>query len=72
MASVLDAFKALSCFPQMGLWALAYLLTDANEMGLQTFRYSILPHRKSWKEAKTYLRAAEINMPLAAMELIRD
>ena len=45
---------------------------DANEMGLQTFRYLILPHRKSWKEAKTYLRGAEINMPLAAMELIRD
>lgn len=45
---------------------------NANEMGLQTFRYSILPHRKSWKEAKTYLRAAELNMPLAAMQLIRD
>lgn len=42
---------------------------DASEMGLQTFRYSILPHGKSWREAETYRRAAEINMPLAAMQL---
>ncbi len=45
---------------------------DANEMGLQTFRYSILPHRQSWKEAETYRRAAEVNMPLAAIQLIGD
>jgi alpha-mannosidase len=43
---------------------------NANEMGLQTFRYSILPHRKSWRESETYRRAAEINMPLKAMQVI--
>ena len=43
---------------------------NANEMGLQTFRYSILPHRKSWRESETYRRAAEINMPLIAMQVI--
>lgn len=42
---------------------------DANELGLHTFRYSILPHRKSWREAETYRRAAEVNLPLIAMQL---
>ncbi len=42
---------------------------DANEMGRHTFRYSILPHRKSWREAETYRRAAEVNMPLVAVQL---
>lgn len=42
---------------------------DAMELGLRTFRYSILPHKKSWKEAETYRRAAEVNMPLVAMQL---
>src|SRR5690606_38977567 len=42
---------------------------DANELGRHTFRYSILPHRKSWREAETYRRAAEVNMPLVAVQL---
>jgi len=42
---------------------------NANETGLQTFKYSVLPHIKSWKEAETYRRGAEVNMPLAAMQL---
>jgi alpha-mannosidase len=42
---------------------------DAMELGPQTFRYSILLHEKSWKEAETYRRAQEVNMPLAAMQL---
>lgn len=42
---------------------------DANEIGVHTYRYSVLPHTKSWKEAETYMRAAEINMPLAAIQL---
>ncbi len=42
---------------------------DANEIGTQTFKYSILPHEKSWKESKTYRRAAEINMSLIAMQI---
>jgi glycosyl hydrolase family 38 len=45
---------------------------NANEMGLQTFRYSIVPHMKSWRETETYRRAAEINMPLAALHVIED
>jgi alpha-mannosidase len=42
---------------------------DASEIGPQTFRYSILPHPKSWKEAETYRRAQEVNMPLVAMQV---
>jgi alpha-mannosidase len=42
---------------------------DASEIGPQTFRYSILPHVKSWKEAETYRRAHEVNMPLVAMQV---
>jgi alpha-mannosidase len=45
---------------------------NAMELGTQTFRYSILPHEKSWKEAETYRHAQEVNMPLAAMQLSKD
>jgi alpha-mannosidase len=45
---------------------------EANEMGLQSFKYSILPHKKTWREAETYRRAAEINMPLSAMQIVAD
>ncbi|NOJ29973.1 MAG: glycoside hydrolase [Nitrososphaeraceae archaeon] len=42
---------------------------NANETGMQTFRYSVLPHEKSWKESETYKRASEINMPLVAVQI---
>lgn len=42
---------------------------DAAEMIPYTFRYSVLPHEKSWKESGTYRRSLEFNMPLIATHL---
>lgn len=42
---------------------------DAAEMVPYTFRYSVLPHEKGWRESSTYRHALEFNMPLIAVHL---
>lgn len=42
---------------------------DAAEMVPYTFRYSVLPHEKGWRESSTYRYAIEFNMPLIAVHL---
>jgi len=42
---------------------------DAAEMVPYTFRYSVLPHEKGWRESGTYRYAIEFNMPLIAVHL---
>jgi alpha-mannosidase len=42
---------------------------DAAEMVPYTFRYSVLPHEKGWRESSTYRSAIEFNMPLIAVHL---
>jgi alpha-mannosidase len=42
---------------------------DAAEMVPYTFRYSVLPHEKGWRESGTYRHALEFNMPLISIHL---
>ena len=42
---------------------------DAAEMRPYSFKYSLLAHEKSWKEASSYRRAMEVNMPLIAIQV---
>jgi alpha-mannosidase len=42
---------------------------DAGEMVPYTFRYSVLPHEKGWRESSTYRHAIEFNYPLIAIHL---
>lgn len=42
---------------------------DAGEMVPYTFRYSVLPHERGWRESSTYRHAIEFNNPLIAIHL---
>ena len=45
---------------------------DAPETRPYTFRYSVLPHVNTWKEAATYRHGMEINMPLIAIQVKKE
>jgi alpha-mannosidase len=42
---------------------------DAAETRPYSFKYSLLAHEKSWREASSYRRAMEVNMPLIAVQV---
>lgn len=41
----------------------------ATDTEINTFIYSIYPHKGDWKEAKVYQRAYELNYPLRAVKV---
>lgn len=42
---------------------------DAAEMRPYSFKYSVLAHDNSWREARSYRRAMEVNMPLISVQV---
>ena len=45
---------------------------DAMEIKKYTFRYSIYPHEKDWKKAKSYKQGYEVNYSLSAFQLSKN
>ncbi|HET7148129.1 MAG TPA: glycoside hydrolase family 38 C-terminal domain-containing protein [Candidatus Nitrosopolaris sp.] len=43
---------------------------DAAEMRPYSFKYSVLAHDSSWREARSYRRAMEVNMPLISVQVV--